>query len=364
MKKLPKLAIVGSHSATRELAPYEDSNYEIWLFNEAAMKPEVYRRWDGLLQIHRPEVYTSLDNWVNKDHWAWLQQDHGSGKFGRKRIFMQRADERVPNSVAYPLEGVLGLVPYHYLRSSPALALALGIYLGYKEIALYGSDLVSGTEYAYQATNLAFWIGFAHGLGIKLDLQCWQSEFNQPIYGYEGEPQIKKEFFEQRVKENERAWISNEKVLKDTKDRLNTALWKCDMDRVGALIAELQMVAQTTGETAGALGEAERYLKREGEISRQEFERVSTQAQIDGEKLQQQVWHEGGKCEYVWNVWRMSGRNEALQQLRQFIDNQTQYSYDMGARLGIFRENILYMNEYDALVTALGGQRALSQIGK
>ena len=67
------------------------------------------------------------------------------------------------------------------------MGLALGIYLGYEEIWLYGSELSSNTEYTYQATNYAFWIGFAVGKGIDLHLECWHDEFFQPIYGYEGE---------------------------------------------------------------------------------------------------------------------------------------------------------------------------------
>jgi hypothetical protein len=99
---LRSLAIVGSHPDSREKAPFDDPNYEIFLFNEAPQKTEIYKRWDTSLQIHKPEVYTSETNWVNKDHWKWLQQDHGPDK----RIFMQEADPRVPNSVRYPIEGV------------------------------------------------------------------------------------------------------------------------------------------------------------------------------------------------------------------------------------------------------------------
>jgi len=102
------LAIVGSHPATRELAPYEDPNFEIWLFNEAAMKPEIYRRWDALLQMHKPEVYASTANWVNPEHWPWLQRDHGD-----KRIFMQDVDPRFLTRCASRLSrcGRLSLTP-------------------------------------------------------------------------------------------------------------------------------------------------------------------------------------------------------------------------------------------------------------
>ena len=66
---LPSLAIVGSHPDTRENAPFDNPEYDIWLFNEAPMKPEVYKRWTSVLQIHKENVYSSGTNWVNEDHW-------------------------------------------------------------------------------------------------------------------------------------------------------------------------------------------------------------------------------------------------------------------------------------------------------
>ncbi len=126
---LRSLAIVGSHPDTRENAPFDDPNFEIWLYNEAPQKPEVYSRWDACLQIHLPEVYSATHNWVNADHWEWLQKDHGPDK----RIFMQDVDHRVPNSVKYPLEEILEQFERRYLRSSPAEALALALHLGYPQ---------------------------------------------------------------------------------------------------------------------------------------------------------------------------------------------------------------------------------------
>lgn len=353
-----RLAIVGNHSATRGLAPFDDPSWEIWTFNEAPQKTEIYKRWDADFQLHRPEVYTSLANWVNKDHWEWLQQEHGPGK----RIFMIDVDPRVPNSVKYPLDEVLSLVPYNYLRSSPAMALALAIYLGYERIALYGSELTSNTEYTYQAVNYAFWIGFAHGRGVKLELQCWQSEFWQPIYGFEGEAQVSKDLFMGRFAEHERAWKANENILARIKERMDQAMLEAKFERVGELTSEMQLAAMAAGEASGAMAEAERYSKRTNPISRQEFERVSAKAHSDGDEAREKMWHAGGKCEYVWNVWKQTGNLAALNQLRIFLREKTQFAYDTGAKIGIFNENILYMGEYDKLVTALGGERALTQM--
>ena len=355
---LRSLAIVGSHPDTRENAPFDDPNYEIWLFNEAPQKPSVYKRWDSSLQIHKPEVYSSETNWVNADHWEWLQQDHGPDK----RIFMQDVDPRVPNSVRYPMEGVLSQTPRRYLRSSPAMALALAIYLGYKDISLYGSDLSSNTEYHYQAVNYAYWVGFADGRpDLNLNLECWQQEFNQPIYGVDGELQLDLEYFTECAREHVMVHKMKNKGMVKYKDRLKTAMQETKFDKVAELSLGLENSAIATGESYGAMSEAQRYMERTDHISRQEFERVSAQAQLDGEATEKLMNHEAGKCEYVWNLWKHHGKLEALDQLRIFMDKKTELAFEMGKQLGIFRENIAYMNEYDARITAAGGPRAVAQ---
>ena len=355
---LRSLAIVGSHPATRENAPFDDPNYEIWLFNEAPQKPEVYKRWDASLQIHQESVYATDTNWVNKDHWEWLQQDHGPDK----RIFMLEADPRVPNAVRYSMEGVLAQTPRQYLRSSPAMALALAIYLGYKDISLYGSELTSNTEYHYQAVNYGYWVGFADGRpDVNLNLQCWQQEFNQPIYGLQGELQIESDHFLRVFNDHKKVYNMKKKGFDKLKDRLKRAMQESKFEKVGELSIALENAAIATGESFGAMNEAERYSERTDHVSRQEFERVSAQAQIDGEDLDKLMNHEGGKCEYVWNVWQMSGSLEALQQLRTFMDAKTELAFQTGKELGIFRENYAFMTEYDERIEAAGGRRAVAQ---
>lgn len=349
------LAIVGSHPLGLNLVPWDDPNVEIWVFNEAPMKPEKYPRWDACLQIHGPEVYATPHNWVNPGYWDWLQQRRG------KPIYMQAVDPRVPDSVEYPLEGVLSMIPYRYLRSSPAMALALAIYKGYEHIQLYGSELTSNTEYAYQANNYAFWIGFAHGRGIDLQLRCWLSEFNQEIYGYDGELQIDRSFYQERITEHERAYQTNDLALKKIKARIDQAMLENKYDHVGELSLQADDIAMVTGEAYGALSEAKRYYAKDSMVSRQEFERTSAKAQQSGDEIRSKKDHAGGKVEYVWNVWKMTGRLEALNQLRVFLDEKLQLAQDTGAQLGTYRENMLYMLEYDKRLTAAGGIRALGR---
>lgn len=355
---LRSLAIVGSHPATRELAPYDDKNFDIWLFNESPQKPEVYRRWDACLQLHLPEVYSSTENWVNKDHWNWLQQDHGN-----KVIWMQDVDPRVPNSARYPIEGVLSLVPYKYIRSSPAYALALAIYLGYDHIQLYGSELSSNTEYTYQAINYAFWIGFAHGKGINLEMKCWHNEFyGQPLYGYEGELQLDNAYFEKRMEYLGKQAKAKRSAYEKVKNDFETALQEAKFQKAADLSITAETLAKSTGEIEAALAEAERYRDRTNPISRQEFERVSAKAQRDGPDAEYEVAKQAGICEYTWNAWSQTGRFEGLQQFRHFVRKKLDAAYEAGKLSGIFVENMEYMREYDLKVTAAGGVRAVHQV--
>lgn len=351
------LAIVGSHPVGLDRVPWDDPDVDIMVFNEAPLKPEKYPRWDMCLQIHAEEVYTSLQNWVNQEYWPWLQQDHGPDK----TIWMQNVDPRVPNSAEYPLDAIQQMTPYRYLRSSPAMALALGIYLGYPEIQLFGSELTSNTEYAYQATNYAFWIGFAHGRGIDLKLNCWHAEFWQEIYGYHGELQLPRLFFQEREAELSAAYHNNNGIYEKVQNKLDAALLEHKYDEVAQTSIQLDGVAQVTGETFQAMTEAQRYLAREDMISRQEFERSSAEAQRDGEELRSKRDHAGGKTEYVWNAWKLTGQYRALEQLRVFLAEKRDLSYQVGQQLGKFRENITYMNEYDARLQAAGGKRALGR---
>jgi hypothetical protein len=352
---LRSLAIVGSHPDTRENAPFDDPNFEIWLYNEAPMKPEVYGRWDACVQIHLPEVYSATHNWVNADYWEWLQKDHGPDK----RIFMHDVDPRVPNSVKYPLDEVLAMHPRKYLRSSPAMALAGAIQMGYKHIALYGNELSSNTEYHYQAPNYTYWIGFADGRpDITLDVECWQIEFDQPIYGFEGELQIPQEHFAGIATGYEKALAKKSKHRDKITDQLADAMMDHKYERVGEKMLSLETVNTNMGEIEGALQEARQYAEKVDPISRQEFERRSAQAQLDGEESQMDMHMAGGEVRYVWNVWKDTGRYEALAQLREFLKKRNDFAFEMGKHLGIFRENLEYQKEYDQRVQAAGGLRA------
>jgi hypothetical protein len=354
-----KLAIVGSHTRTRDQAPFDDPNYNIWVFNEAPQQSWC-KRWDACFQLHKREVYESPNNFVRADHWDWLQEQHGA-----RRIYMQYFDSRVPNSERYPLEEIIASIPGAQLRwfkSTPAYALALALYLGYEHIALYGMDM-SNTDYCYQLPNYQFWVGIAYGSGVEIEMISNEQYFTGALYAYEGEVQIERNHFAKRAEELE--GTRKAAVWESTKarNRLDNAINTVKFDKVCDLIAQCQEATMNAGEAAGALDEAKRYMGRDDLIPRQEFERTSAQAQKDAEEARKQMWIAHGETQYVWNIWHQAGNRQARDQLRHFIQKQLKAAEDCGIRSGVMHENMDYMVLVSDLITAAGGPKTLAALG-
>ncbi|KKT30758.1 MAG: hypothetical protein UW18_C0011G0019 [Microgenomates group bacterium GW2011_GWF1_44_10] len=363
-----KLAIVGTHPATRNNAPFDDPSVDIWVFNESPMATKEYypnepdrqwcKRWDACIQLHKPEVYKSLQNWVNPKHWEWLQREHGD-----KVIYMQDVDENVPNSRKYPLDEIVATIPGANLKwftASVSYALALAIYQGYEEIGLYGLDMESNTEYGYQLMNFVYWIGIAYGRGINLYEICNKKYFSEKLYGYEGEIQIDREHFSKRFAELLTLWRDKEKESGKLRSRVTDAILEHKYPNVIPLTLQWRSIAIDAGRFSGAMQEAENYSKREDMISRQEFERRAAQAAKDGEEQKALMYLMAGKAEYVFNAWQQTGQYQPLEQLRKFIEQELKLAYNVGALHGAYQENLEYIAEYDNRLEAAGGVRTLS----
>lgn len=178
---MKKLAIVGAEKSTRHLAPYDDPEYDIWVFNEWA-NADWCKRWDALIQIHPPADYKAYnpkkdpENVKDRDHWGWLKQKHG------KPIYMHNVDPDVPDSVKYPLEGIIEKFQTRYFRATICYAIALALYQGYEEIHIWGVELSTHAEFKSQRDCFIFWNGVANG---KIKLHCSKGLFNKPLYGFE-----------------------------------------------------------------------------------------------------------------------------------------------------------------------------------
>jgi hypothetical protein len=301
--------------------------------------------------MHPPNIYKG-HNTKDAKHWEWLQEDHG------KTIYMQEVDPNVPNSVRFPLEQAQELSGVKMFSSTFAYMSALAVMQGYEEIQIYGVEL-SSSEYHYQANSYLFWFGFLRGkLGDKVSNTVTYLDnniFDAPLYGYEGNFSFGAEYFAERATLLNNRWESAEKHFVNMKKAIEKAIKDYDFENVQRLTLEYQSAALKGGELAGALAEAERYQKFGDRFAdRGGFERMASKSQQDGDQKRPMIWHYGGMVEYAWNVWKQTKSKPAELQMIKFIETMGQVAYDTGALLGAYKENVLYINKYDATADAGG----------
>ncbi len=184
-----RVSIIGFCADSRDWVPYEDADMECWTLNRSYI---FHQRSDRHFDMHSPAIYAN-QNRRPGDHVGWLKQFSGP-------VYMHRADPQIPNSVTYPLADVAqeiagniyrvnkqgeikSAVDEPYLTSSIAQEIALAIQQGYDEIHLYGIDLNTESEYAWQKPGVEYMLGVAAGKGIKVVLPDNCPLLKGKIYG-------------------------------------------------------------------------------------------------------------------------------------------------------------------------------------
>jgi hypothetical protein len=358
MGGMKKLALVGTGPATRELAPFNDLSFDILTFNEASQSPWC-TRWDMLLQLHPPEIYTGW-NTKNPLHWQWLQQEHRAADGTLKPIYMQAVDPRVPNSVAYPLEQAQALIGYKYLTASVCYALALAKMQGYEQIDVYGVEM-SRTEYEYQASCWRFWVGYMKGAGVVVNLHSSAQLFEGLLYGYEGNFAFGSDYFKERAGLIEKEWNLKASHVKSLRRDVERAIKQGKTKQTQASIRQYHEMMHEAGQLAGALSEAERYAAfGERFTDRGGFEYAAAMGQREGEQMRVQYLLHLGMIEYVWNAWAQSGDPRAAEQLDGMVNTLGVLAEKTGALLGKYHENIDYCQLYDDHAKALGMVREVN----
>lgn len=179
---MTKLAIVGAETRTRENAPWNNQDYEILgisIWSHAAWM----KRCDIVLEMHDLD---SLVNESDKEYWPWLQKTDIP-------VYTTKIDKRINNNKEYPITDIQNMIKHvksngnasKVLNSSISQAIALGILYEYSVIDIYGVEMANSSEYHSQQPVFMFWVGFAAGRGIEINVNCTSKLFDKPIYGYE-----------------------------------------------------------------------------------------------------------------------------------------------------------------------------------
>lgn len=192
-----KLCIIGC-SDSKTLAPIDDPGYEFWGVNNLFFSvPDVpWTRWfeihnitfDGLNFSRRGDRNfrgVSVDTYLSKI--AGLKCP----------VYMQKVWPSIKNSMLYPLKEIVTRYG-RYLTNTISYQIALGIYLGFSEISIYGVDMAVGTEYAKQRPSCEYFVGLAKGLGINVILpDAADLMKNRFLYGFEEQ---KEDRFQKKIK--------------------------------------------------------------------------------------------------------------------------------------------------------------------
>jgi hypothetical protein len=110
--------------------------------------------------------------------------------------------DEFPNSVEYPLDGVVNCVNSFYFNTGPAYAVALAIYLEVKTLKLYGIDYnyVDNKTREVGRPCVEFYLGMAaeRGMHIEIAKKCTllganPEEKRRVLYGYMDCLQIEKD---------------------------------------------------------------------------------------------------------------------------------------------------------------------------
>lgn len=156
-----KVAIMGKCSNSRADAPIDLADWEVW-----ALAWDLLPRADRHFEMH--------DYWRNFLGGGDAAQKHKEWMQGvTVPVYMLKVEPDIPMSVEYPMEEVrktFGATCYGtaYLESSIAYMMALAILENVDQIGIWGCDLATGGEYAYQRPNMEYLIGYARGRGIKV----------------------------------------------------------------------------------------------------------------------------------------------------------------------------------------------------
>jgi hypothetical protein len=219
------LAIIGTADPTRQAAPYEDKNFEVWGVAVASTYPDV-KRLDVQFEMH-------TDGYWKKDPNVTKRLAETTVP-----IYMHDHYEEIPNSIKYPVDIVTKYRRYftNSIAYMQALAFHSFIMTGKpKHVAMFGVHMESSEEYTEQRPCCEYWLGRMEGAGMDIELApggallasvglygyenynpvCW--ELRQRIFGLQNgvkqsEAEVKK--WELQKAKNEGAINEDEMILR------------------------------------------------------------------------------------------------------------------------------------------------------
>jgi len=152
---MKKIALVGSAPSSRDLAPYNDPEWEIWTCSPSNMdlpRSDIFfelHAWDTM--VRDPALTLFL---------AWLRK--------HPRVYLQKTNPQFPNATAYPVDEMVAKYGPYFFTSSLSYMWALALEQKPTHVGMWGVDMTAGEEYGYQRPGCQYFIQKARDLGIEV----------------------------------------------------------------------------------------------------------------------------------------------------------------------------------------------------
>lgn len=189
-----KVALVGTAPSSRMLAPYSDPSWQIWGCSPGNMG--TLPRVDIWFEVHGNLL------WPENKHYGepyinWLNQQAFP-------IYMQN-QSLVPRATPLPKKELVAEFGPYFFTSSFAWMMAMAMYKGAKEIALYGIDMASRDEYILQRPGAYYFFMEAKRRGIRMTAP-YESDIMQPpgLYGFSEVTQYGRKLLARKVELDQR----------------------------------------------------------------------------------------------------------------------------------------------------------------
>ena len=171
-----KIAVVGTAPSSRDLAPFKDPSWTIWVCSPGNAHG-VVPRVDAWFEIHSNLLWAEASAY-GPPYVEWLKKQSFP-------IYMQD-NTVVPNATRLPIEDLIREFGKYFFTSSFAYMIAMAIKAGASEIALFGVDMASKDEFIIQRPGGHYFMQKAAERGIKVSVP-YESDLAQPppLYGYD-----------------------------------------------------------------------------------------------------------------------------------------------------------------------------------
>lgn len=172
---VPSVYIVG-FAPSWPLTPWETPGAHFWGMN-ALHKVAPDKPWTAWFQLHDVERHHPNDL---QEHLSWMAQSNIPVFMWEEHV----AKYGLPNAVPYPREAIVSFFG-EYFTNTVSWMVALAIYQKYQRIGVYGVDMAQDEEYMHQRPSVEYFLGWAKGAGIDLDIPITSDLLKSPyLYGY------------------------------------------------------------------------------------------------------------------------------------------------------------------------------------